>query len=274
MNGTAYGLGCGIALFCDIRIAGESASFSEAFIRNGLVTGDGSAWLLPRLIGMANTLWMQYTGDPVRAHTVGGWITANPGSATSSTWSGVTGVATIPDTNSVALNSAVIVGVDGSTYYNGTGSLWSAIGTSGGSGNSGSGTLTQATGVDGNLMFSEGGTTSYAYGVHSSTIFLGANVLTYVDKLYGFYAANPTGTGANGTIGTNYGLYIANQTAGTANYSIYSAGGANYFTGNVTTAGTFTNRLRHLRHRHRRGLAERQRHRRREQDFHARQHRR
>ena len=67
VNGPAYGLGCGIALFCDIRIAGESASFSEAFIRNGLVTGDGSAWLLPRLIGMANTLWMQYTGDPVRA---------------------------------------------------------------------------------------------------------------------------------------------------------------------------------------------------------------
>jgi 2-(1,2-epoxy-1,2-dihydrophenyl)acetyl-CoA isomerase len=67
VNGPAYGLGCGIAIFCDFRIAGESARFSEAFIRNGLVTGDGSAWLLPRLIGMANTLWMQYTGEPVPA---------------------------------------------------------------------------------------------------------------------------------------------------------------------------------------------------------------
>ncbi len=67
VNGAAYGLGCGIALYCDFRIAGESARFSEAFIRNGLVTGDGSAWLLPRLIGMANTLWMQYTGEPVPA---------------------------------------------------------------------------------------------------------------------------------------------------------------------------------------------------------------
>jgi enoyl-CoA hydratase/carnithine racemase len=67
VNGPAYGLGCGIALYCDFRIAAESARFSEAFIRNGLVTGDGSAWLLPRLIGMANTLWMQYTGEPVPA---------------------------------------------------------------------------------------------------------------------------------------------------------------------------------------------------------------
>jgi 2-(1,2-epoxy-1,2-dihydrophenyl)acetyl-CoA isomerase len=67
VNGAAYGLGCGIALFCDFRIAAESARFSEAFIRNGLVTGDGSAWLLPRLIGMANTLRMQYTGEPVPA---------------------------------------------------------------------------------------------------------------------------------------------------------------------------------------------------------------
>jgi len=68
VNGPAYGLGCGIAIYCDFRIAGESARFSEAFIRNGLVTGDGSAWLLPRLIGMSNTLWMQYTGEPVSAH--------------------------------------------------------------------------------------------------------------------------------------------------------------------------------------------------------------
>jgi enoyl-CoA hydratase/carnithine racemase len=68
VNGPAYGIGCGIALLCDFRIAGESATFCEAFIRNGLVTGDGSAWLLPKLIGMSNTLWMQYTGEPVAAH--------------------------------------------------------------------------------------------------------------------------------------------------------------------------------------------------------------
>ena len=65
VNGAAYGLGCGIALSCDIRIASENARFSEAFIRNGLIPADGSAWQLPRLIGLSNTLLLQYTGDAV-----------------------------------------------------------------------------------------------------------------------------------------------------------------------------------------------------------------
>ena len=65
VNGFAYGLGCGLALSCDIRVAGESAKFSEAFVRNGLIPADGSAWQLPKLIGTARTLWMQYTGEQI-----------------------------------------------------------------------------------------------------------------------------------------------------------------------------------------------------------------
>jgi enoyl-CoA hydratase/carnithine racemase len=65
VNGHAYGLGCGIALSCDFRIAAESARFNEAFIRNGLVPADGSAWQLPKLVGMANALWMQFSGEAV-----------------------------------------------------------------------------------------------------------------------------------------------------------------------------------------------------------------
>jgi 2-(1,2-epoxy-1,2-dihydrophenyl)acetyl-CoA isomerase len=71
VNGAAYGLGCGIALTCDIRIASENARFSEAFIRNGLIPADGSCWQLPRLIGVANTLLLQYTGEPVEAEEAG-----------------------------------------------------------------------------------------------------------------------------------------------------------------------------------------------------------
>ena len=55
VNGAAYGLGCGLALSCDIRIASEAARFSEAFVRNGLIPADGSAWQLPRLGGLSNT---------------------------------------------------------------------------------------------------------------------------------------------------------------------------------------------------------------------------
>lgn len=65
VNGHAYGLGCGIAISCDFRVAAESARFNEAFIRTGLVPADGSAWQLPKLVGMSNALWMQYSGLPI-----------------------------------------------------------------------------------------------------------------------------------------------------------------------------------------------------------------
>lgn len=67
VNGYAMGVGLGIALSCDIRIASEKAGFSEAFIRVGLIPGDGSCWQLPRIIGLSNTLLMQYTGDIINA---------------------------------------------------------------------------------------------------------------------------------------------------------------------------------------------------------------
>lgn len=67
VNGYAMGLGMGIALSCDIRIASENARFSEAFVRNGLIPADGSCWQLPRMIGLGNTLLLQYTGDLLTA---------------------------------------------------------------------------------------------------------------------------------------------------------------------------------------------------------------
>ena len=65
VNGHAVGAGMGLALACDIRIAAAKATFSEAFVRMGLIPADGSCWNLPRLIGVSNTLLLQYTGDRV-----------------------------------------------------------------------------------------------------------------------------------------------------------------------------------------------------------------
>ena len=67
VNGYAMGVGMGIAISCDIRIASENVGFSEAFVRNGLIPADGSCWQLPRMIGLGNTLLLQYTGDIVGA---------------------------------------------------------------------------------------------------------------------------------------------------------------------------------------------------------------
>ncbi len=62
VNGYAMGLGMGIALSCDVRIASENARMSETFIRRGLIPADGSCWQLPRMIGLGGTMLLQYTG--------------------------------------------------------------------------------------------------------------------------------------------------------------------------------------------------------------------
>ncbi len=67
VNGYAMGLGMGIALSCDIRIASENARMSETFIRRGLIPADGSCWQLPRMIGLGNTMLLQYTGKVMDA---------------------------------------------------------------------------------------------------------------------------------------------------------------------------------------------------------------
>jgi enoyl-CoA hydratase/carnithine racemase len=67
VNGSAIGLGMGIALSCDIRFASTNAKFSEMFVRRGLIPADGSCWQLPRMIGLGKTFMLQYTGEIVSA---------------------------------------------------------------------------------------------------------------------------------------------------------------------------------------------------------------
>jgi enoyl-CoA hydratase/carnithine racemase len=58
VNGPAMGAGLDLAAKCDIRIAAEDASFAESFLRVGLISGDGGAWFLPRVVGMPRALEM------------------------------------------------------------------------------------------------------------------------------------------------------------------------------------------------------------------------
>src|SRR3546814_16276154 len=52
---------------CDVRIAADTAVFAESFVKLGLVPGDGGAWLLPRVIGMARASLMTLTGETIDA---------------------------------------------------------------------------------------------------------------------------------------------------------------------------------------------------------------
>lgn len=67
VNGVAAGAGANLALGCDIVLAGEGASFIQAFSRIGLIPDCGGTWLLPRLVGRAKALELALLGDKVKA---------------------------------------------------------------------------------------------------------------------------------------------------------------------------------------------------------------
>lgn len=73
VNGPAIGLGNDVACMCDTRIASDKAKFGVTFLKVGLVPGDGGAWLLPKIIGMARAAELFYTGDVIDAETAKGW---------------------------------------------------------------------------------------------------------------------------------------------------------------------------------------------------------
>jgi enoyl-CoA hydratase/carnithine racemase len=74
VQGTAAGFGFDLALACDMRLAGSSATFTSAFARIGLVPDGGSTFTLPRLVGVGRAMRVLMTGetlDAIEALSVG-----------------------------------------------------------------------------------------------------------------------------------------------------------------------------------------------------------
>ncbi|MDQ3507205.1 MAG: enoyl-CoA hydratase/isomerase family protein, partial [Actinomycetota bacterium] len=67
LHGPVYGAGMGMALACDMRIASESAKFSVAFVKIGLMPDAGVSFFLPRIVGLGRAMEMSMTGDAVEA---------------------------------------------------------------------------------------------------------------------------------------------------------------------------------------------------------------
>lgn len=74
INGPAVGIGVTMTLPMDIRITSDTAKFGFVFTRRGLVPEAGSAWFLPRIVGLPKALEWVYAGRMVsveEAHRAG-----------------------------------------------------------------------------------------------------------------------------------------------------------------------------------------------------------
>jgi enoyl-CoA hydratase len=65
VQGYALGMGCTLALFCDVVIAAEDAVFADNHVSVGLVAGDGGTVIWPMLMAFNSAKYYLLTGDRV-----------------------------------------------------------------------------------------------------------------------------------------------------------------------------------------------------------------
>ena len=73
VNGAAAGAGANLALAADVVIAAESATFTQAFARIGLIPDAGGTWVLPRLAGNAKAMGAALFAERITARQADDW---------------------------------------------------------------------------------------------------------------------------------------------------------------------------------------------------------
>ena len=73
VNGPAAGIGCALALACDLIVATESSFFLLAFVNIGLVPDGGATATVPARIGAARAAEMGMLGERIPAPTALEW---------------------------------------------------------------------------------------------------------------------------------------------------------------------------------------------------------
>jgi 2-(1,2-epoxy-1,2-dihydrophenyl)acetyl-CoA isomerase len=77
VNGPAVGIGCSLALACDLVMAAQSAFLGLAFVNIGLMPDGGSTALVPPLVGKARAFQMALLGERVPAQQALEWGLVN-----------------------------------------------------------------------------------------------------------------------------------------------------------------------------------------------------
>ncbi|MFL5867944.1 MAG: enoyl-CoA hydratase-related protein [Thermoleophilaceae bacterium] len=77
VNGAAVGIGCSLALACDLILAAESAFFGLAFVNIGLMPDGGSTLFVPAAVGKARAFQMALLGERVSAEQALEWGLVN-----------------------------------------------------------------------------------------------------------------------------------------------------------------------------------------------------
>jgi 2-(1,2-epoxy-1,2-dihydrophenyl)acetyl-CoA isomerase len=77
VNGPAVGIGCSLALACDLVLAAESAFFGLAFVNIGLMPDGGSTLFVPAAVGKARAFQMALLGERIPAQQALDWGLVN-----------------------------------------------------------------------------------------------------------------------------------------------------------------------------------------------------
>lgn len=77
VNGPAVGIGCSLALACDLVMAAQSAYFGLAFVNIGLMPDGGSTAFVPPAVGKARAFQMALLGERVPAAQALEWGLVN-----------------------------------------------------------------------------------------------------------------------------------------------------------------------------------------------------
>jgi len=67
VNGPASGAGCNLALACDLRVASNTATFSQSFAKIGLHPDWGGTYFLPRLVTPNKACELFFLGEAIDA---------------------------------------------------------------------------------------------------------------------------------------------------------------------------------------------------------------